>query len=234
LEYKNIPPKEFDNICKEYMAKDAKSVELLDTKDFEKKSEDGIVLYRGVSEKQFADNFKNGIVYFPSSTCNVRGIGIYTTTSLECAKQCSDKSNPKTIIKMLIPKTGLKNLKNKYLEKLKEIIRHKHPEEFGMFSEGNKENFIFDSASKLLKEKFDEAFEKIQKEQIEDPDEQDRILNEAEEKIRKDPIIANRKRYFKENKASVFYNSGLLTKLLEFDALHSIDYLSSNIKYKEE
>ncbi len=80
--------------------------------------------------------------------------------------------------------------------------------------------------------------EKIKKEKIENFDEQLRILKELCEELEKDPVYqelkANRKRYFKSNKASIFYNSGLLTKLLGFDTLHSIDYLSDEVAYKEE
>ena len=234
LEYKDVPPEKFDDICKEYMTKNTTTVKLLSEKDFEEKSKDSIVLYRGINENQFADNFKKGIIYMPSNAKNVRGMGIYTTTSLECAKRYSDKTNPKTIVKMLMPKTDIKVLEDEYLEKLKEIIRHTHPEDFGMFLEDNKENYIFDSASELLKEKLGEVFQKIEREQIEDPDEQYRLFNEVCEQLKKHPIIINRKRYFKENKASVFYNSGLLCKLLGFDVLHSTDYLSDNVGIKEE
>lgn len=234
LENKDIPPEKFDDICKEYMAMNITGVKLLNEKDFEEKSKDSIVLYRGISEKQFADSLKKGIIYTPSNVNNVRGMGIYTTTSLKCAQRYSDKNNPETIVKMLIPKINIKILENKYLEKLKQIIRRTHPEEFGMYSKDNKRNYIFDSASEFLKEKFGEAFEKIRKEQIDDPDEQEHIFKEVGETIRKDPIMVNRKRYFIENKAAIFYNSGLLAKLLGFDVLHSIDYLSDNIGIKEE
>lgn len=238
LKYKDVSPERFDDVCKEYMTKDVTSVDLLSEKDFEERSKGNTVLYRGLNEKHFADNFKRGIIYLPSNTKNVRGIGIYTTTSFACAKRYSDKNNSETIVKMLIPKSGTKILENEYLEKLKEIIRSTHPEEFGAFSKENKEDYIFDSASKFLNEKFGKVFEKIQKEQIEDPNEQQHLLDELEEQLKKDPayqeLKANRKRYFKENKASVFYNSGLLTKLLGFDVLHSIDYLSDTVDYKEE
>lgn len=234
LEYKDVSPEKFDDICKEYMTKNTTTVKLLSEKDFEEKSKDSIVLYRGITEKQFADNLKKGIIYMPSNIKNVRGMGIYATTSLECAKRYSDKTDPKTVVKMLMPKTGVKVLEDEYLEKLKEIIRRTHPENFGMFSANNKENCIFDSAAELLNEKFGEVFQKIEREQIEDPDEQYRLFNEVGEQLKKHPIMINRKRYFKENKASVFYNSGLLCKLLGFDVLHSTDYLSDNTEIKEE
>ena len=208
LEYKDVPAEKFDDVCKEYMAKDVRSVNLLSRKDFEEKSKSNIVLYRGLDEKYFADNFKRGIVYLPSNTKNVRGIGIYTTTSLDCAKRYSDKNNSETIVKMLIPKSEVKILENEYLEKLKGIICSTHPEEFGEFSKENKEDYILDSATKFLNEKFGKVFEKIEQEQIEDFNEQQRLLDELGEELKKDPVYqelkANRKRYFKENKASVF------------------------------
>lgn len=238
LEYKDVPAEKFDDVCREYMAKDVRSVNLLSRKDFEEKSKSSIVLYRGLDEKCFVDNFKRGIIYLPSNTKNVRGIGIYTTTSLDCAKRYSDKNNSETIVKMLMPKSKVKILENEYLEKLKEIICSTHPEEFGAFFKENKEDYILDFAAKFLNDKFGKVFEKIEQEQIEDFNEQQRLLDELVEELKKDPVYqelkANRKRYFKENKASVFYNSGLLTKLLGFDVLHSIDYLSDTVDYKEE
>ena len=238
LRYKDILPENFDDVCKEYIAKDITSVNLLNEKDFEEKSKDNITLYRGLNEKHFADNFKRGIIYLPSNTKNLRGIGIYTTTSFSCAKHYSDKNNPETIVKMLIPKSGVKILENEYLERLKEIIRRMHPEEFGAFSEENKESYIFDSMSEYLNEQFSKVFEKIETEKINSPDDQQRLLDELGEQLKKSPtyqeLKANRKRYFKENKASVFYDSGLLAKLLDFDVLHSIDYLSDIDDYKEE
>ena len=125
-------------------------------------------------------------------------------------------------------------MEDEYLEKLKEIILRTYPEDFGMFSANNKKNCIFDSAAEFINEKFGEVFQKIEREQIENPDEQERLLNEVGEQLKKYPIIINLKRYFKENKASVFYNSGLLCKLLGFDVLHSTDYLSDNTEIKEE
>ena len=234
LEYKDVSPEKFDDICKEYMTKNTTTVKLLSEKDFEKKSKDSIVLYRGIKKKHFADSLKKGKIYFPPNTRNMRGMGIYTTTSLECAKRYSDKTDPKTVVKMLMPKTGVKVLKNEYLEKLKQIIRRTHPEEFGRFSKNNKRNCIFDSATELICEKICEAFHKIRKEQIEDLDEKKRLFNEVGEQLRKHPIVVNRKKYYKENKASVFYNSGLLCKFLGFDVLHSIDYLSSTVEIKKE
>ena len=238
LEYKDVLPEKFDDICKEYIAKDITTVNLLNEKDFQEKSKDNIILYRGLNEKYFADNLKKGIIYLPSNTKNVRGMGIYTTTSFFCAKHYSDKNNSETIVKMLIPKSGVKILENEYLERLKDIIRRTHPKEFGAFSKENKEKYIFDSMSKYINEQFNKVLEKIEKEKIDSPDEQQRLLDELGEQLKKDPtyqkLKATRKRYFKENKASVFYNSGLLTKLLGFDVLHSIDYLSNTVDYKEE
>lgn len=238
LEYKDVLPEKFDDVCKEYIAKDITPVNLLNEKDFEEKSKDNIILYRGLNEKHFADNFKKGIIYLPSNTKNVRGMGIYTTTSFSCAKRYSDKNNSETIVKMLIPKSKVKILENEYLEKLKEIIRKTHPEEFGAFSKENKESYIFDSMSEYLNKQFSKVFKKIENEKINNPDEQQRLFDELGEQLKKDPtcqeLTDNRKRYFKENKASVFYNSGLLTKFLGFDVLHSIDYLSDTVDYKEE
>lgn len=238
LEYKDFSPEEFDDACRKYMAENLNSINLLNKKDFEENSKDSIILYRGLNEKSFSDDFKNGIVYIPSNTYNVRGIGIYTTTSLECAWLYSDKSTSKTILKMLMPKEDVKILENEHLEKLKEIICRTHPEEFGTFSIDNKQSFIFDSIEEILEETFNKFKEKIKQEQIEDPNKMNRLFNETMQELTEDPIFqylkANRQRYFKENKAAVFYNSGLLANLLGFDVLHSIDYLRDDTNKKEE
>lgn len=66
LEYKDVLPEKFDDICKAYIAKDITSVNLLNEKDFQEKSKDNIILYRGLNEKYFADNLKKALfIYLP-------------------------------------------------------------------------------------------------------------------------------------------------------------------------
>ncbi len=235
-EYKDIPPEKFDDICIKYMKKDLKPLKIINNKEFQEKSKENIILYRGINQKRFANDFKNGIVYFPPNDRNVNGTGIYTTTSLDCAKDYSGGDLSGAVVKMLIPRTGIKILENQYLEKLKDIIRRNHKDEFGDFTSENKQNYIFDSMQEYIDEQSKKIIEKYEK--IENQDEYKRLVDEALGKIKKDPnfqiLKDSRKRYFKNNKAAIFYNSGLLAKLLGFDILYSIDYLRNFVGYKEE
>lgn len=235
--HKDVPLEKFDDVCIEYMRKDWAPIKLLNKAEFEEKAKTEMVLYRGVSEYSFVEDLKKGFVYLNSNTKNARGMGVYTTDSIKLAKMFSDEKDPRTVIRMIMPTTGVKILENDHLEKLKEIIRTKYPEEYGSFTEENKEKYVFDSASEYLNEQFRPAWERIEKENIENPDEQLRIINEIGDRIKSSPdyleIKATRKRYYKNNKASIFYNDGLLTKLLGFDALYAVDYLSNKIREKD-
>lgn len=235
LENKDVPAEDFDDVCKEYMKKDISPAKLLDEKEFAEKQKDSMILYRGINQEQFANDLKKGIIYFPPNIRNVRGMGVYTTTSLECAKSFSDKGNPDTIVKMLIPKTGVKVLENEYLEKLKEKIRINHGEEFGEFTDDKKYNYVFDTMAPYLEKQFSEVSKKF--EGLDDIDEEQRIIKILEE-MKKYPTFhelqVSRKKFFKTNNAAVFYNSGLLAKLLGFDVLHTTGYLRDFVDFQEE
>ena len=174
-ENKDVSPKKFDVICRNLISKNVPSKNLLNKFDFEKKSNPGLVLYRGLNKKEFAKNLKAGNVYIGSNAKNLFGMGIYTTDSLSVAKIYSDKKSSSTVVKMLMPTSDIKVLENKHLEKLKNIICTKHSDEFGEFFKKSKQTFINKNSENNL---------------------------------------------FKNNKAALFYNSGLLTKLLGFDCLH--------------
>lgn len=55
--------------------------------------------------------------------------------------------------------------------------------------------------------------------------EEEKVLKEFWDKLKKDPVcqklIAERKKYYKSNKAYVWFNSGLLTKLIGYDVLYT-------------
>ncbi len=243
-ECEDISPENFDKFCAEWMIKNLNYIKILDKKNFDNESKYSTILYRGVDNKKFANEFKSGKIYFPLNFENVRGTGIYTTTCLECAKSFSDTTDFGTIIKMLMPKTEVKILENEYLEKLKEIICNNHKEEFGEFVSKDRYDYIYDS----LKDYLDEAFKKeINKKydemlnHLSDKDnsaQEEDFLNEVIAKVEKDPeyqkLKPSRKIFFKTNKAALFYNSGLLTTLLGFDVLHTIDYLRDFVNFKEE
>ena len=236
IQNKDVPTEEFDAFCCAFMVKNSHHMQPLNTEEFEEKSKNSVIVYRGVSKKQFADDLKSNIIYFSSNIRNVRGSGIYTTTSLDCAKHFSDINNSETVVKMLLPKTEVKILENEYLENLKAILRNTHEDEFGEFTPDKKLNNIFDSMAKYLDEQFREVTKKC--EEIEDLNEQQKLIDKVFEKLELDPVYqelkATRKMFFKTNKAALFYNSGLLTKLLGFDALHTVDCLRDFVNFKEE
>ena len=114
----NINPEKIDDVCKEIIGSKIPESNLLSKQDFEEKSVGNTILYRGVENKAYADEFKNGKAFI--SCWNVRGSGIYTTTSLDCAKSFASKQNPDdTLIKAFFSKYNVKTLNNDYLEKLK-------------------------------------------------------------------------------------------------------------------
>lgn len=55
--------------------------------------------------------------------------------------------------------------------------------------------------------------------------EEEKVLKEFGDKMKQNPVcqklIAERKKYYKSNKAYVWFNSGLLTKLMGFDILYT-------------
>ena len=229
--HSDVEPEKFDDFCRNFMLDSGQKA--FKTK---KLSKDDIVLYRGVSDKKFATEFKNGNIFIASNLENVRGCGIYTTTDLDLAKSYTDKFSPECIIKMTISKNNSKILENDYLEKLKSIIIEKYPKEFGKFKSKTKEDYIFDSMKDYLKEQYKLIFEELEK--IENPEMQNKLLEEKSKKLKDDPIcqklLSQRKKYFKTNKSAIWYNSGLLTKLLGFDVLHANDYLSDFIDSKQD
>ncbi len=235
---KDCSPEEFEEICKEYMMQKIETQNLLNKNEFDKKFPNSLLLYRGLSSKKFADDLKSGNVYVAPNTRNVRGMGVYTTTSLEIAQTFSDKNDPSTIVQMILPNQGVKILENEHLERLKEIIRANHKEEFGEFSAENKNLFIFDSLSEYLEKYTNQVLEKIKNENIQDENLQQQLLDDTLRSIEKDSLYQSlkttRKKYFKTNKAAIFYNSGLLTKLLGFDVLHSKDFLNEVTKFKKD
>lgn len=137
-----------------------------------------------------------------------------------------------------------KILENDYLEKLKKLIIKNHNEEFGEFDSKIKEDYIYDSLSDYLNEAFKETYKKCEELlnlHLSDEDylkQEEKLLKGTIAQVEKDPVYqelrAKRKKYYKTNKSCVWFNSGLLTKLLGYDALHSIDLLREFVDSKEE
>ena len=236
IAHKNVSPEMFDDVCKEYMGGTIPKINLLNNKDFEKQSKGNIILYRGVENKAYADELKQGKVYL--SCWGVRGSGIYTTTSLDCAKSYAGKENfNNTIIEMFISKGNAKILNNDYLEKLKKIIIEKHETEFGEFESNYRNEHIFDSLSgynsKIFAMVYQEVIAKLSEMNLSDKDylkEEAKIFKKKMQQVKESAIYQKKfsetKKYYKSNKAYVWFNSGLLTKLLGYDVLYTKDLLS--------
>jgi len=229
--HSDVEPENFDEFCKKFML-----ISSFNPSKNKSLSEDVIILYRGVSDKEFAKEFKSGNIFIASGIRNVRGCGIYTTPDLNLAKSYTDKNFPECIIQIAISKNKTKILENDYLERLKSIIIEKYPNEFGEFKSKTKDDYIFDSMKDYLDEQTKLIIEECMK--IEDPEAQNKLFEEKCAKLNEDPtckkLQAQRKKYFTTNKSAVFYNSGLLTKLLGFDVLHTYDFLSDFIHSKQD
>lgn len=237
---KDVLPEEFDSVCAKYISGNNNDAILNGMED--EKSENSMILYRGFSNKKYAEEFKKGKYFI--SVWNVRGSGIYTTTSIDCAKSYSDEKIPETLVKVEIKANKVKILENDYLEDLKKLIIKNHSEEFGEFDFKTKENYIYDNLKDYLDEAFKETCKKCEELlnlHLSDEDylnQEQKLLNEKSKQLEKDPVYqklrAERKKYYKTNKSYVWFNAGLLTKLMEYDALHSIDFLRDFVNFKEE
>ena len=228
---KNVSPKDFAKVCCKYMLEEVKT-----NSNVSKKCKN-IILYRGVKNLEYASNFKRGIFFM--SIWNVRGSGVYTTTNKDCAKFYSDEKNPKTLITMQIDLNNVKILENDYLEKLKQIIIANHKEEFGEFNSKTEEDFILDSLKDYVDEAFEETYKKIEKLQgTKKLQYEEKLLKEKLNQLEADPVFqklkSERKKFYVTNKSCVWFNNGLLTKLLGYDVLYCVDFLRDFVDVKEE
>lgn len=147
------------------------------------------------------------------------------------AKNYSNKKHTNTLITMFIKQDEVKILENTYLEKIKNTIIEKHFDEFGAFSNKDNEYYIFDNLQKFVNEYFSEVYKKIDTlEKLGLPDEEFfKKQKEHGARLKKDPtfkkLYKNRKKYYTSAKAYVWFNSGLLIKLMKYDVLHTKEYL---------
>lgn len=123
--------------------------------EFEKKSINKLVLYRGVSEKRFADAFKRGEIYIGEGRFNQRGCGIYTTNNVNLAKQWYGNNDDNNVIKMFFNKK-VNFLENDYLEEIKNIIVRLHPNDF--FDRIDYEYCCYNNSADSRKSKMSAAF----------------------------------------------------------------------------
>lgn len=201
--YKNCPIEKFDEECVNFLknCSSSNSQKLLTKKEFKEKSKGKIVLYRGVSKKEYANDFKAGKLFFADNLRNEHGSGIYTTPEYEHAQMWIWSPNPEDykvleqyahdeklyekmayklvphgeVLKMYLDDSA-KILDNSYLREVKDLVFKLHSSHF-------KDAVTFR----------DETF----------TDEKRKNLN-----------------VFKTKEDLLFHNSGLLTKLLEYDVLY--------------
>ncbi|MDR0614681.1 MAG: hypothetical protein LBF82_01780 [Lactobacillales bacterium] len=208
----------FEDVCRQYLLANSPRPRILGREEFVQNSRNKIILYRG-TKKKYADEFKLGQVYIAKNTRNVRGCGIYTTGNLACAELFAN--TPDGIITMFIDDKS-KLLRSDYLEEIKNIMIAQHKSEFAECVASNRSNSIYDSASEYISEYMSmwaiknggcDTFEKLQ---------------QVGESLSKDSkfieLNRHRKIYFKDKRTALFYDSGMLTKLLGYDVLGTEEY----------
>ena len=62
-EYNSVSPEKIDDVCKEFMKSRIPESNLLNEQDFNEKSKGNIILYRGVDNKKYADEFKHENIF---------------------------------------------------------------------------------------------------------------------------------------------------------------------------
>ena len=245
---KNCDVKDFEDVCINYIKNNSSSPKLMSKQQFDKKSKNKIILYRGFERenaKQYAKEFREGKIFIGKNVDNVRGNGIYTTANYECAKLFTNDHKAENIVTMFL-NNNKHILEIEKLTKLKEIMATNHPDEFKDYlSEYAKGNYQFVPLNKLantylIKEcvpDFDSSRlddlnaeetanllqELIPEDKLADTDWLEKIV----EKVKKDPeyeTLKNEPKYFTDNKVALFFNDGLLTKLLGYNVLHTDEY----------
>ena len=202
----------------------------MEKEDFLEQSKGKTVLYRGVSEKKYADEFRNGKVYIGKNVDNVRGNGIYTTSNKKLA---DDFTKDGSVVEMFFTNDeNLKTIETPYLKEIRQIMCQSHPEEFLDISKSEKNDLIFDSAGDYINSFFNDYANKNNK-SLEDFTEDD--YKSVGEIARQDPVFKqlkeNRVKYFKTNIAAMFYNLGLLAKFLGYNVLYTDAY---DFDFKED
>lgn len=211
----NCAPEDFEKVCCEYIKSKSEPITVLNEDDFISQSVGHQLLYRGFSEKHFAYDLKQGKVYIGSNAKNVRGNGIYTTSNEKCARLFA-KKNGDCIVKLFFDNNS-KILNNDYLKEIKKIMCERHPKEFDYILNSTKRDLcvspLDDYLSKFLEgcKTNDEWFKKVNElKSMNDP-----VLQELRTKKIK---------YFKDKKAALFYNNGLLANFLGYDILYTNEF----------
>ena len=240
-------PEDFETVCIGYLKSNSSKPVLLNSEDFLKESQNKLILYRGISgenSRKYADQFLSGNIYIAKNVDNVRGNGIYTTSNYECATHFSSSSNGVIVTMFLNNRNDL--LENSYLEELKEVMVKRHPGEFDYIIDSPKVEYIYNPINDLSTEyifreyvpdfdvsKLDGLTQKeiislteelIPEEIFEDPSFYDKLIEKIKGDSRYIEYKKNPVKYFKDKKAALYYNSGLLAKLLGYNVLYTDEY----------
>lgn len=228
---KDCPPEDFDKVCVDYMLKKSDPLTVLDKDAFEAQTKSAVKLYRGVPKKEFADDMKMGKFYIGSGISNVRGSGIYTTTSVDCANHYTDGTGEVITLAM---NNDAKVVEMSYLKQVICKMREMYPEEFKCTLE---DDLLYDSMgdwiATQMKDYFKDDYDTFLLGEV--PDESIKL---ACNYMRAQPdfskLVENRKKYYKNKIAAIFYNRGLSAKLLGYDVLHSVASLRDFFSQEEE
>ncbi len=191
----------FDKLCKDFLEKNSSKPKLLSLEEFEKNVKNKTTLYRGISSKEYVNDFKSGKMFFSDNLSMERGNGIYTTSQYDHASIWIWSTNPNDW-KAMEPYENNETLYNEMLYRLVP-----HGEVIKMF--------LNDSAKILNNSDLREIKDLIFKME---PEKFKNILAWRDCNLPKTSI--KDLNIFNTKEQLLFHNSGLLTKLLGYDVLY--------------
>ena len=210
-------PEGFDKVCSDYVKDNSGPIRVMEKDKFDCETSSEIKLYRGVTKKEYADDLKNGHIYISGNdlTINVSGSGIYTTDNRERTEAYVGDTGE--VINLSL-KQSARVIDRTYLEKIKNIMCQKHPDEFKQSQEIDQYNLTAEGKwnHDYLKSYFKEDYDKLDslpKSRI------DEAFKKMREELSKQSFYG--KNYYLDKKDAIFYNSGLLARLLGYDVLYT-------------
>lgn len=191
---------DFDKFCEKFLKETSVKPKLLSIKDFEKANKK-LILYRGLSSKEFVNNFKSGKMFFSDNLSMERGNGIYATSQYDHAKMWIWSTDPENL-KILEPYENDETLYNEMFYKL---VPH-----------GDVVKMYIDNTAKILNNRdLREIKDLIFKME---PEKFRNIISWRDCNFPKSSV--KELNIFNSKEQLLFHNSGLLTKLLGYDILY--------------
>lgn len=192
---------DFDKLCKDFLEKNSSKPKLLSLEEFEKDVKNKTTLYRGISSKEYVNDFKSGKMFFSDNLSMERGNGIYTTSRYDHASIWIWSTNPNDWAAM----EPYENDETLYNEMLYKLVPHGEVMKM----------FLNDSAKILNNSDLREIKDLIFKME---PEKFKNILSWRDCNFPKTSI--KNLNIFNTKEQLLFHNSGLLTKLLGYDVLY--------------